>query len=280
MRQSECEFASGCTKVLADQLAKRGIEVWWDARLTSGQQFDEVIREELDEARAEIVIWSSESVKSKYVKMEAGIAYAFGKLVTVHMPDLASSEIPKPFAGLHAYLVTDIDKILKALATKGITPQTSATRKKLSMDEVLAGLSDVDPALPAAVKDFLPRCQKEGFKIETKKSIIIKYAVPNLRYVNFGTLFPDGRFQTNYITYDAKRIGDRSIADDYLDGIAALIDGATVNREGNSWTWRVEVFGELPKISNILARSDDWLALMKTARARFVDIANAQTSAA
>ena len=50
------------TKVLADQLAKRGIEVWWDARLTSGQQFDEVIREELDEARAAIVIWSSTSL--------------------------------------------------------------------------------------------------------------------------------------------------------------------------------------------------------------------------
>ncbi len=267
-------------RTLAEQLAKLGIEVWWDARLASGQRFDDVIRDELDEADAAIVVWSPESVNSRYVRMEAGIAYAFEKLVTVRTPDLVTTSIPKPFAGFHADLVTDVDKILAALAAKGVTPQALAKRAKYSMEEMLAAMAKVDGNLPAAVKDFLSKCQSDGFKIETKRSIIIKCAVPKLGNVNFGTLFPDGRFQTNYISYSAEQIGDRGIAGAYLDGVARLINGANVNREGNSWTWRVEVYGELPKISSILAHSDDWLGLMTTARARFMERASVRDSTA
>jgi hypothetical protein len=54
------------TEVLADQLKRRGLEVWWDTNLTGGQRFNEEIRNQLEKAKAVIVIWTPESVQSPY----------------------------------------------------------------------------------------------------------------------------------------------------------------------------------------------------------------------
>jgi hypothetical protein len=258
------------TKALAEHLKNAGVETWWDARLTSGQRFDDVIRQELEAADAAIVIWTPQSISSPYVKMEAGTAYAWEKLITVRTPDLPIQGIPDPFRGLHTVLVTELEQIMIALDELGVRPKAAGRGKKLSKDEILAALSKADPPLPSAVDAFLRECQREGFRIVTNKSIMIKAAIPNIGEVNFGTLFPDGKLQTNYISDVSERLGDPRIAADYLDGLARLIDGASVRRDGKSWTWRVEVFGELPQIARVLERPQEWLALMNEARSRFV----------
>jgi hypothetical protein len=124
----------------------------------------------------------------------------------------------------------------------------------------------------------LRRCEEEGFRVVPRRSLIIKATIPNFVQVNFGTLFPDGTVQTNYISELSERIGDPSIAAEYLDGVARLIEGATVRRDGTSWNWRVEVSGQLPKISSLLARGEEWLALMKAARDRFTKSAAANAA--
>jgi hypothetical protein len=262
-------------ETLAKQLKEKGIEVWWDTRLTSGQAFDDAIRKELDNADAAIVIWTPESVNSQYVKMEAGIAYAWEKLITVRTGDLLVEHIPEPFRGLHADVVTDVERVMIALGEKGVHPRGS-TKKRLSRADVLSALGQLDPSLPARVDAFLRKCQDAGFRIDTKRSIIVKTAIPNFRNVNFGTLFTDGTFQTNYISYSSEFVGDKSIAANYLDGLAALLDGGTVCRDGESWTWRVQVFGEAPAIAKALAHGDEWIALMRTARQRFTEAAAAK----
>lgn len=265
------------TKVLAEQLKSRGIEVWWDTSLTSGQRFDDVIKRELEAAEAVIVIWTPESVKSQYVRIEAGIAFAWDKLITVRTTDLPFADIPGPFRCLHTDLVTDIDRIMIALGERGIRTTGAAKHNKMSKEEVLTALGRLDLSLPLALEILLRKCQTEGFRVVTNRSIIIKSSIPNFGEVNFGTLFPDGKFQTNYIAESSERIGDRTIAENYLDGLAALIDGATVRRDGKPWTWRVEVFGELPVVSSIVARADEWIELMKAARWRFNELAYART---
>ncbi len=100
---------------------------------------------------------------------------------------------------------------------------------------------------------------------------MLKAAVPGLGDVNFGTVFPDGKVQTNYISESAARAGDATIAATYLDGVAVLIDGATVRREGAAWNWRVEIYGELPQISQLLDRGEEWLSLMIQTRRRFLE---------
>jgi hypothetical protein len=70
-------------QALAEALAKRGWDVWWDPRLRSGEHFDDVIERELQSARRVIVLWSSLSVQSQFVKDEASYALELGKLAPV-----------------------------------------------------------------------------------------------------------------------------------------------------------------------------------------------------
>jgi hypothetical protein len=46
---------------LAQSFEDDGHTVWWDARLEAGSVWDEVIEEQLNSARAVIVIWSTNS---------------------------------------------------------------------------------------------------------------------------------------------------------------------------------------------------------------------------
>ncbi|HEX6604927.1 MAG TPA: TIR domain-containing protein [Sphingomicrobium sp.] len=66
---------------IADCFAAEGISVWWDARLQSGQTFDEVIERQLKEAKAVVVLWTPRSVNSRWVRAEATLADRKNKLV-------------------------------------------------------------------------------------------------------------------------------------------------------------------------------------------------------
>src|ERR687894_3281557 len=58
----------------ADALESRGWSVWWDREIPLGKAFDQVIEEELNAARCVIVLWSKQSVRSRWVKTEASAA--------------------------------------------------------------------------------------------------------------------------------------------------------------------------------------------------------------
>jgi hypothetical protein len=61
-------------EILAAALEQQGWSVWWDRKIPPGKAFDEVISEALNGARCVIVLWSAVSVKSNWVKEEAGRA--------------------------------------------------------------------------------------------------------------------------------------------------------------------------------------------------------------
>ena len=67
----------------ARALTDRGLNVWWDAALHSGENFDEVIEAQLKAAKAVLVLWSPRSVKSRWVRAEATLADRRNKLVPV-----------------------------------------------------------------------------------------------------------------------------------------------------------------------------------------------------
>jgi hypothetical protein len=58
-------------KVLANALQNERWSVWWDRAIPPGKTFDEVIEAALNEAKCVIVLWSSASVSSDWVKNEA-----------------------------------------------------------------------------------------------------------------------------------------------------------------------------------------------------------------
>ncbi len=258
------------TQKLVNELKSRGLNVWWDANLRNGERFDDEIRKQLDDAQAVIVIWSATAAKSKYVLMEAGIAFAWEKLITLRDPKLPTESLPEPFKGHQTGVVTEIDKVMEALEQKGVQAKALGAGRKLSREEIFARLNDVDPSLPARLEAWLGKCQKAGFRVSTNRSLMLKTNIQGVGDVNYGTLFPDGKVQTNYISETAARAGDPAIAADYLDGLALMIDGASVRKDGTPWNWRVDVYGDLPKLSQLLDHGDRWLELMIATRQRFL----------
>ena len=73
----------------ANALESRGWSVWWDREIPLGKAFDQVIEEELNAARCVIVLWSNQSVRSRWVKTEAAAAADRDCLLPVLIEDIA-----------------------------------------------------------------------------------------------------------------------------------------------------------------------------------------------
>lgn len=70
-------------KRFAEAFRAAGFTVWWDEALRSGEAFDAAIESALHEARAVVVLWSRESVASRWVRAEAAVADRNGTLASV-----------------------------------------------------------------------------------------------------------------------------------------------------------------------------------------------------
>ncbi|HEY7316475.1 MAG TPA: TIR domain-containing protein [Candidatus Binatia bacterium] len=66
---------------LANALQSQGWSVWWDRDIITGQSYDQVIERELNSAKSVVVLWSSHSVASEWVKNEAAAAAERGVLL-------------------------------------------------------------------------------------------------------------------------------------------------------------------------------------------------------
>ena len=125
---------------LVAALEAQGWSVWWDPDITPGEEFDALISRELDEARSLIVVWTPQSVESRWVRGEARDAADRGVLVPVRFDN---AKLPIDFRAVHA---TDMDgwnedrqapaflSLCKALEAKLGVGQ-HATHKKDDKDE-------------------------------------------------------------------------------------------------------------------------------------------------
>jgi TolB-like protein len=67
----------------AEGFERQGFTVWWDATLRSGEAYDEVTERALADAKAVVVLWSRQSVSSRWVRAEATEAARNKTLVPV-----------------------------------------------------------------------------------------------------------------------------------------------------------------------------------------------------
>jgi len=67
----------------AEAFAAVGFDVWWDTTLRAGEAYDQVTEKALKTARAVVVLWSKQSVDSRWVRAEATLADRQKTLVPV-----------------------------------------------------------------------------------------------------------------------------------------------------------------------------------------------------
>ena len=117
---------------LVAALEAEGWSVWWDPSIAPGEEFDALISRELEGARALVVVWTPNSVDSRWVRGEARDAADRGVLFPVRFE---TAKLPIDFRAVHT---TDLDgwgedrqnsafrSLFKALETKLGTPKKPA----------------------------------------------------------------------------------------------------------------------------------------------------------
>jgi hypothetical protein len=144
---------------LAAVLETKGWTVWWDRHIPPGRTFDEVIEQALTQARCVVVLWSAESVKSRWVRTEASVAAERGTLVPALIEHVA---IPLEFRRLQAadltnwhgdstdpelqHLIETLDHLIKA----GARPHAPPTLKARSAPSLIGRRVPLLGALVAA----------------------------------------------------------------------------------------------------------------------------------
>jgi hypothetical protein len=136
---------------LVAMLEAEGWKVWWDTSLAIGDDFRNEIMTELGRARAVVVIWTDTSIKSDWVRSEAGRAQADRKLIPVKLPQLTYKDLPPPFDVLHTENISEEDKIRAAvvaqLAKPAVEPTAVAVLTETFKYEVLTWFGIVGGAL-------------------------------------------------------------------------------------------------------------------------------------
>ena len=90
----------------AAALESAGWSVWWDREIPVGKSFDQVIEEELNAARCVVVLWSKESVLSRWVKAESAAAADRERLVPALIDEVA---IPLEFKRIQTAMLMHWD---------------------------------------------------------------------------------------------------------------------------------------------------------------------------
>src|SRR5262249_41526888 len=121
-------------------LEAEGWSVWWDKSLGAADLYRDEIMKQLAAARTVITIWTENSVKSDWVRAEAGRAKADGKLIPVKTSDLAHSDIPLPFGEMHTENVASTELIRAAIAARLTKPAVPAVSHSLSRPLIWIGI--------------------------------------------------------------------------------------------------------------------------------------------
>ena len=93
-------------RAVAGLLESAGCTVWWDRRIPAGRTWRSMIEEALRDMRCMVVLWSTHSVGSDWVKEEAEEARALGRLIPVLIEPVKP---PVGFRSIQAADLTDWD---------------------------------------------------------------------------------------------------------------------------------------------------------------------------
>jgi hypothetical protein len=126
--------------MLAAYLESEGWTVWWDTNLAVGDTYRDEIMKQLAVARAVIVLWTQTSIKSDFVRAEAGRAKADGKLIPVKESDVGYGDIPLPFGEMHTEDLSRLELIRAAVIAQLEKPHARPSALWIASKTVRYGL--------------------------------------------------------------------------------------------------------------------------------------------
>ncbi len=141
---SYARATEGQARAVAEALRAMGHGVWLDDELPAHRAYADVIEERLKSARAVVVIWSAEAVRSHWVRSEADRARADGKLVQLSVD---GAPLPMPFDQIQC---ADLAGWSGDLAAPGWRKVAASVADLLGAPAAVPApaLSDAPPALP------------------------------------------------------------------------------------------------------------------------------------
>ena len=164
---------------LAYVLSHEGWSVWWDSELLPGQAFNSVIEQELKNARCVVAIWSSHSVKSRWVRSEAAEGADRDLLVPVIIEDVV------PPLGLREAQCADLRKWDGTLSHEGCAALMRAVRVKAGKPK------------PAGVTELTRKVCLVGASGVGKTSLVRRYV---------SSIFSDKYLSTIGVKIDRKAV--------------------------------------------------------------------------
>lgn len=128
-------------QLLAKMLRAEGYDVWLDDALPAHRAYADVIEERLRSAKAVVVIWSSDSVKSQWVRAEADFARNAGTLVQLSIDGAIP---PLPFNQIHCAQLCGWDGDRDSSGWRNILA---------SVGDLIAGVHEEAPTIAPALPD-------------------------------------------------------------------------------------------------------------------------------
>jgi hypothetical protein len=137
---------------LLGMLSTQGWTVWWDAHIPGGKPFHDKIQEALTTARCVIVLWTTDSVKSDWVRDEADVGKSRGVLVPLLLD--RAVEIPLGFRSLQTIDLSDAGLVAEGEAWNAVL---SSVRLCLEGEKAVLPPPEIKPpwGLSRRVRDVL-----------------------------------------------------------------------------------------------------------------------------
>lgn len=121
---------------LAAALERSGHHVWWDRHITGGEEYSGAIEQALESAEAVVVAWTAASVKSAWVRDEAGHGRDTRRLVPVTLDGY------KPPLGFRQFQTIDLSKWNGKATSPALEPLLDAVEKTGRSPSSTAGGGD------------------------------------------------------------------------------------------------------------------------------------------
>ena len=143
-------------------------------------------------------------------------------------------------------------------ADRAVTP-----RGGLTQDRIIESITSIQPRFADSLRTFAAAAEEHGlFLAPATKSLMVRFQGPDDSPFTAGGFGVDGAFVTYSVNWRPAALGLVHISHQYLESVAALLDGS-VRKTATPQQWYVVAKdGKSPSAMDILGRSESWLPLI------------------